>query len=203
MSGMMNRYRKCSYLILLAFILTMVLYPIPAYSQSTFSDIEGHWAQGTIEKMAEAGIISGNPDGSFKPDGQITRAEFATLVVKAFGYTGSGKVFNDTAQHWAKDYIAIASANGIVNGYSDTQFGPDDQITREQMAVMIVKAAQVQAADAAPTCKDAAAISSWARTAVATAYASGIIKGLPDGRFDPQGYATRAQAAIVIHGGLN
>lgn len=140
----------------------MVFNPIPAYSQSAFPDIQGHWAQKTIEQMAEVGIIAGNSDGTFQPDGKITRAEFATLVVKAFGYTGSGKVFNDTADHWAKDYIAIASANGIVNGYSDTQFGPDDQITREQMAVMIVKAAQVQAADAAPVCKDAAKISSWA-----------------------------------------
>lgn len=203
LQSVLRRSRMYSYLLLLAFMLIIVLFPLPAYSQGTLKDIQGHWGQETIQKMADTGIIAGNPDGTFNPDGKITRAQFATLLVKAYDLTGNGKVYQDTANHWAKDYIAIASANGIVNGYSTNKFGPDDQITREQMAVMIVKAARLDLSTATSDLTDQSQISSWASAAVATAYANGIIKGLPDGRFAPKENATRAQAAVVIKASLN
>ena len=95
------------------------------------TDINGHWAQKTIEELVATGAISGYPDGTFKPDQTITRAEFATILVKAWELdSDSGKVFADTSKHWAKDSIAIAAAHGIVQGYSDSTFGPNDNITR-------------------------------------------------------------------------
>jgi hypothetical protein len=163
------------------------------------TDISGHWAQANIEKLVAAGAISGYPDKTFKPDANISRAEFAVTLVKALKLAPkSGKVFNDTAKHWAKDSIATAQAYGIINGYSDTQFGPDDKITREQMAVMVAKAANLTAGANTKTFTDAAKVSAWAKDAVIATSSNGIINGYPDGSFKPQANATRAEAVTVI-----
>jgi len=165
----------------------------------TLKDITGHWAQADINKLVALGCISGYPDGTFKPDNTITRAEFAAMLVKAFKLENKGgKIFADTATHWAKDYIAAAAANGVVNGYDTYTFGPDDLITREQMAVMIVKAAKLTPAAGETQFADSGSISGWARDAVVTAARNGIMKGYPDNTFLPQGRATRAEAVTVI-----
>jgi hypothetical protein len=163
-------------------------------------DVAGHWALDNIHKLVAQGCISGYPDGSFKPDSTITRAEFAAVLVKAFKLEDTdGKTFTDTAAHWAKDYIAAAAANGLVNGYANGAFGPDDLITREQMAVMIVKAAKLAPAAAeAPRFADSGSISAWAKEAVATATENGIIRGYADNTVRPGGSATRAEAVTVI-----
>jgi hypothetical protein len=185
-----------------AFIMLAIVFsavPAASASAATINDIQGHWAAVTIQKMVDQGVATGMPDGSFKPDNNISRAEFATLVVKAFKLDNkSGKVFNDTSNHWAKDYITTANAYGILNGYSDTKFGPDDSITREQMAVMVVNAANLQSSGTVLSFSDSTKISNWAKDAVATASAKQLIKGFPDGSFQPQASATRAQAVVVI-----
>lgn len=163
------------------------------------TDISGHWAENNISRLAGLGAISGYPDGTFKPDGAITRAEFAAVLVKAFKLEArQGKVFSDTAGHWAGEAIATAAAHGIISGYSDTAFGPDDPVTREQMAVMIVKAAQLETVTEKPTFADSADISPWAEAAVAAAAENGIIKGYPDNAFRPAAGVTRAEAATAI-----
>lgn len=165
----------------------------------TFKDIVGHWAQDNINQLVTLGAITGYPDGTFKPDNQITRAEFATILVKAYKLQQQGgKVFGDTANHWAKGYVATAAASGIVSGYNATTFGPDDPITREQMAVMIVRAAKLQAASNGKNFDDSEQISSWAKSAVAAASANNIIGGYPDNTFKPKNNATRAEAVTVI-----
>ena len=162
-------------------------------------DIKSHWAQKTIEELVASGAVSGYLDGSFKPERGITRAEFASILVKALQLDAKGgKVFNDTANHWAKDSIAAAAASGIVNGYSDLAFGPDDPITREQMAVMIVKAAQLTEVKEGKAFADGSKVSGWAKTAVTTASANKIMGGYPDNTFRPRATATRAEAATVI-----
>ena len=165
-----------------------------------FADIQGHWAENNIVKLVDLGAISGNPDGTFRPDSNITRAQYVTMLVRAFQIENSGgKVFADTASHWAKDYIAAAVAGGIAGGYDNNTFGPDDAITREQIAVMVVKAAQLRpAADGKILFTDSDSISGWAVDAVAAAVNSGIISGYPDNTIRPQGNATRAEAVTVI-----
>jgi len=124
--------------------------------------------------------------------------------VKAFKLEGNGgKTFTDTTAHWARDYIATAATNGLVNGYPDGTFGPDDLITREQMAVMIVKAAKLAPVAEAPQFADSGSISPWAREAVATATENGIMRGYPDNTVRPGGSATRAEAVTVIINALN
>ncbi|AOY75867.1 S-layer homology domain-containing protein [Clostridium formicaceticum] len=168
-------------------------------SVETFKDVIGHWAAIHINKLLAREAIGGYPDGSFKPDASITRAEFATVLVKALGLeVKSGKLFADTENHWAKDYIATAHANGILSGYDDNTFGADDFITREQMAVMVVKAADLGNTAVQKSFIDGESISSWAKTAVDTANVNGIINGYPDDTFKPQDNATRAEAVTAI-----
>ncbi|OPY63610.1 MAG: Cellulosome-anchoring protein precursor [Pelotomaculum sp. PtaU1.Bin065] len=171
---------------------------------AAFNDIAGHWAYDNINKLVALDAVSGYPDGSFKPDNTITRAEFATALVKAFQLADNGgKTFADTAAHWAKDYVAAAAASGIVSGYDADTFGPDDLITREQMAVMIVKAAGSAPAAGESQFSDSGGISGWAADAVAAATENGIIKGYPDNTFRPQSSATRAEAVTVVVNALN
>jgi hypothetical protein len=163
------------------------------------SDISGHWAAANIEELIATGAIEGYLDGTFKPDHNITRAEFVKLLVSALKLPAkTGKLFADTDSHWAKEYIATAQANGIAGGYTETTFGPDDLITREQMAVMVINAAKLDLVTDEPSFTDKASISDWARRAVATAKKYGIIEGYPDQGFKPSASATRAEAAKVI-----
>ncbi|MEN6328387.1 MAG: S-layer homology domain-containing protein [Syntrophomonas sp.] len=178
--------------------------PNPNPAAGTLSDITGHWAEANINELIGRGAISGYSDRTFKPDNTITRAEFATVLAKAFKLEPkSGHLFNDTSGHWAKDFIATAELNGIVKGYDSSTFGPDDPITREQMAVMIVKTAKLEQVNEETRSADHASISGWAYSAVATAIKNGIMKGYIDNSVKPQGNATRAEAVTVIVNALD
>ncbi|MDD4802482.1 MAG: S-layer homology domain-containing protein [Syntrophomonas sp.] len=171
----------------------------PGPATSSLNDISNHWAAGQINKLVTRAAIKGYPDGSFKPDATITRAEFTTVVVKAFNLNNTGgKIFSDTSAHWAKDYIATATAAGIVGGYNDSTFGSNDPITREQMAAIVVKAAGLTAAATENNFSDNSSIAEWARSSVATAVNNQVIKGYPGNTFKPKGKATRAEAVTVI-----
>ena len=172
--------------------------PLPAVPVQ-LNDIGGHWAQKTIEQLIALGAISGYPDGTFAPDQGISRAEFATVLVKAFQLeTKAGKNYTDTAQHWAREYIATANAYGIVSGYDENNFGPDDSITREQMAIMIVKAAKLALEPGEQAFTDSSKISAWAADFIATAYKNQLISGYPDNTFRPDKGASRAEAVSIV-----
>ncbi|NMB34902.1 MAG: S-layer homology domain-containing protein, partial [Firmicutes bacterium] len=195
-----KRRKILSILVTAAFVFAMVFGSVPAAGANpTLSDVEGHWAQSTIQSMVDEGIVGGYPDGTFKPDDSITRAEFATLVVKAFTLeSGAGKVFDDTADHWASDVISTANHHGLVSGYSDTSFGPDDPVTREQIAVVIVNATEVDSTEDSKQFTDSNQIADWAKESVDKATAVGLIAGYPDDTFKPKANATRAEAAVLL-----
>jgi hypothetical protein len=177
--------------------------PVVQNPEDAFNDIAGHWAKNNIKKLVILGAINGYDDGTFKPDNTVTRAEFATILMKALIKSSkltlqSGKVFADTEGHWAQEYITSAASYGIVGGYDDGTFGPDDLITREQMAVMIVKAVKLAPATGTAQFADSGSISGWARDAVTAATENGVMKGYPDSTFNPQGNATRAEAVTAI-----
>jgi hypothetical protein len=162
-------------------------------------DITGHWAHDDIKKLVALGAINGYPDGSFKPDNNITRAEFTTAIVRAFQLENkNGNTFVDIEEHWAKDYITTAAAHGIVTGYEDNTFWPDEYLTREQMTAVIVRTAKLIPEDGELRFTDSDSISNWARSPLATAAKYGIINGYPDNTIRPQGHATRAEAVTVI-----
>lgn len=173
--------------------------PDPAKLACKLVDISGHWAAADINKLVTSGAITGYSNGSFKPDQNITRAEFVKILVKALKLeTKSGKLFTDTENHWAMDYISTAYTSGIISGYNDTTFGPDDFITREQVAVMIVKAAKLAEVSEDTSFTDNSAITNWARSSVAVAKKNGIIKGYSDNSFRPLDKATKAEAVTMV-----
>lgn len=162
-------------------------------------DIAGHWAKDSIAQLINAGVAGGYPDGSFQPDKTVTRAEFTVMLVKALKLESmEGPVFADTAAHWAQDSISTAAAHGFIGGYDQNTFGPDDLITREQAAVIIARAAQLEAGGEALKFTDSGRISSWALSGVAAAVSSAYLAGYPDNSFRPQGHTTRAEAAALM-----
>lgn len=172
--------------------------PEPQAPSFELKDIKGHWAEENIKELVAAGAIQGYEDSTFKPNQPITRGEFAAILGKAYHLDSQGgKSFEDTAGHWAEKAVGAAAAQGILAGYSEKRFGPDDPITREQMAVMMVKAAQLSPAQG-KAFADREAISAWAEEAVGSATAQGIMTGYEDNTFRPRAHATRAEAATVI-----
>ena len=110
------------------------------WSQSNdFTDVAADaWYNNAISTMANAGILDGYEDGSFHPNGYITRAEFATIAVRFFDLSYQGEdLFPDIDGHWAQDYINQAADAGIIEGYPDGTFGPQKQITRAEAVTMV------------------------------------------------------------------
>ena len=107
--------------------------------ENSYSDVaQGQWFNAAVSTLSKAGIISGYPDGSFRPNGSITRAEFATIAVRFFDVQYDGAhLFPDIDGHWAQDYIDQAGSAGLVNGYPDGTFGPDRSITRAEAVTLV------------------------------------------------------------------
>ena len=109
-----------------------------------FLDMAGHWAEEAVRQAVAKGMVAGYPDGTFRPDHPITRAEFTVMLVRALRLEGTGAplTFTDRDQigSWAAEAIGLAVEAGIVRGYEDGSFRPDEPITRAEMAVMIANA---------------------------------------------------------------
>ncbi|MFC3747684.1 cadherin-like beta sandwich domain-containing protein [Paenibacillus sp. GCM10012306] len=164
-----------------------------------FADIYGHWAEISIKELVSLGGLTGYPDDTFRPDNKITRAEFVTMIVKTFNLqSANGQEFADTKTHWAHDAIATAAALGIVNGYNGDVFAPNEWVTREQVAAIVVRAAQLVSTDKDINFSDSSKISAWARPALATAIDQGLVNGYTDGTVKPTGNTTRAEAATIL-----
>ncbi|MFE0555261.1 S-layer homology domain-containing protein [Paenibacillus sp. NPDC058910] len=172
---------------------------VPAEIGVTFTDVKGHWAQKNIEKLAGKGVVNGYTDGSFRPDRTISRAELAAILVHALGLTSKGnKEFADTTNHWAREAISTAYYYGIIQGYDSVTFGPDDFITREEMAQMVVQAFQLDHARTNKIFTDQDKIAAWAQEAMMIAVDHGIMKGYPNDMIKPKSHASRAEAITVI-----
>ena len=167
-----------------------------------FTDIAGHWAEESIKELSKYGVLAGYADGTFRPGFGITRAEFTKLMVSCLGYENyvveEANVYEDTADHWAKDYISIATEIGIVSGIGDNLFAPDVIITREQVAAVIYRAAEVTEEIPVSGYTDREEVSEYAKTAVDYAAQNNIMIGFEDNTFRGTEDITRAQMAIVL-----
>jgi hypothetical protein len=172
-----------------------------------FSDVPtSYWAYDAINSLSVKDIVSGYPDGTFKPDASITRAEFATMLVKALGLNTAGSTgqFTDvTTGDWCYGSVNTAVYASLTSGIGDHLFSPNDPITREQMAVMVAKALGTNAPAVDRTelnaFSDRSAVSSWAVTGMEDVVKAGILSGMHDGTLAPKAEATRAQAAAMIY----
>jgi hypothetical protein len=168
---------------------------------SHFGDVPpGFWAGAAIQTLVGRGIVSGFPDGTFRPDAPLTRAQFLKLLVLTLGLkpASAATPFTDVgASDWFAPYVAAAVQAGLARGVSANRFDPGGTVTREEMAVLLARALRLSGSSALPF-SDAAAVDGWAVAGIQAAVAAGYLSGLPGGSFDPRGPTTRAQAAKVL-----
>ena len=175
----------------------------------SFNDMTGHWAEGEVDFTAAREIFNGIGDDKFEPGDSMTRAMFVTVLWRMAGKpsvtdTSKVKSFTDVDDSsWYAQAVSWASANGIVNGISDTAFAPDDLVTREQMCALLSRFLDYEQIKLNPTNEaasftDNAQISSWAADDVKFCQQAGLITGYPDGSFNPKGKASRAENAAVF-----
>ncbi|ADG07760.1 S-layer homology domain-containing protein [Kyrpidia tusciae] len=179
---------------LVAMLPTMAFAAVP-------SDISGHWAEPQIADWVNKGLIKGYPDGTFKPDNNISRAEFMALVNGAFGFSAKSDISyidvpNDA---WFYDVVAEAKAAGYINGYDDGTMRPNSPITRAEAAAIIMQVKKLTADPAAADkFTDGAAIPAWSKGAIGAVAGAQIMNGYPDGTFRPDSPITRAEAVVAL-----
>ncbi|WP_202079043.1 S-layer homology domain-containing protein [Caldalkalibacillus salinus] len=191
--------------LILLLILTLVLsVPTPVFSAS---DIKGHWAESTINAMVEKGHISGYPNGLFKPNASISRAEFAVVISSILGLDeekDKTALTDVSTDHWATGAINAAVDAGIITGYEDGTFKPNADISRAEMATMAVRALMLEEGlENVPSAEshfsDEDRIPEWAKRYVSYASSEGLISGYSDGSFSPNSGATRAEAVVILN----
>lgn len=170
-------------------------------SDIPFNDMKNHWAKNDVAAMFKAGIVSGVSETRFDPDRNITRAEFAAIIARAIKLPEKKADFKDINGEWFENSVGACADAGIISGY-DGLFRPNDNITRQEMAVIIVNAYSYLKKDAAvggiDSFTDKSEIADWAREAVDIASSVGLISGMGDGTFAPNANATRAQATSLV-----
>ncbi|QQZ63618.1 chitobiase/beta-hexosaminidase C-terminal domain-containing protein [Paenibacillus sonchi] len=176
-----------------------------------FKDVAGHWAKDIVNNMGSRMIIDGTGNGLFNPDAEITRAEFAAVIVRGLGLKldSSAASFADVkAEAWYSSAVQTAYAYHLVNGFEDGTFRPADKITREQAMAIIAKAMKLtslqdklpvqSSAELLSPFKDASKVSQWAQSSAADSIEAGIVSGRSASELAPQAYITRAEVAAIV-----
>ena len=177
-----------------------------AYGTVEFQDVAAHWAEKEIHVLAARKVVNGVTAEEFNPQANVTRAEFAAMLVRAlYGEPAEAENrFSDiTNGDWYANAVNAAAHMGIVTGF-DGVFAPNSYLTREEMTVMIVRV--IESVDSGAELKSASLpfadngqINDWARKSVEIAVGLGLVKGIDDELFAPAGHTTRAQTAVVIY----
>ena len=174
-------------------------------SSDLFSDVPStHWAYSFIKEMKDLGIVNGVSNTEFAPDANITRAEFAKMVAQAFGLkaTATESVFTDcTASDWYTPFVIAGTEAGILKGISDTEFGANQQITRQDICTVlgrILDAENTMSAAADSSFTDIDQVADYAVAAVKAFVAAGVVNGYEDGTFRPTANATRAEVSKIL-----
>ena len=203
----MNRKHVFLISVFITLLLAALTFPACARAASSFSDVRaGDWYYDAVQYVDMNGLMRGESAARFVPDGSVTRGMIVTAIYRM---EGSPKItaacpFRDVAAGmWYKDGITWAAANDIVTGYTAATFGPDDLISREQLAAICYRYAVYKGYDVSERADlsyyyDAKTISSWAKDAFAWCGAVGLINGTGSLLLEPGGRSTRAQAAAIL-----
>ncbi len=177
------------------------------YPSTPFTDDKDHWGQKYIAWAYAMGYIAGTSATTVSPDAKISRGQVATILYRmegspAVGVSSFTDLTSSTSQYY-KDGIAWAESTKVVSGIGGGKFGPDQNVTREQLACMLYNYAKYKGKNTSTTddmtqFSDASQVSSWAGTAVSWAVGSGIISGKTGGILDPGGTASRAEAMVML-----
>ncbi|MCI3924732.1 Ig-like domain repeat protein [Paenibacillus sp. TRM 82003] len=176
----------------------------PSAESVVFTDTQSHWGEDTIHRATAYGVVNGYPDGSFRPDHPITRAEFLVMLAGAVQMQGTGDSpmeFQDDAKigAWARSAVYASQQAGIVTGYGDGTFRPEAPITRVEMAMMVARTLGMRVDSVTPTdFSDDSLIPQWAKGAAAAVREARMITGRSNNNFEPYADATRAEAATIL-----
>ncbi|NJO44025.1 MAG: S-layer homology domain-containing protein [Cyanobacteria bacterium CRU_2_1] len=190
---------------------TPLVVVLPAQAQTTFSDVSSdYWANRFIQELASRGVISGFPDGTFRPNDPVTRAQFAAMVRQAFRHSAirDSVSFTDvSSDYWAAAAIREAYTTGFLTGYPDGDFRPDENIPRAQVLVSLSNGlgygANGSVDEVLRSYSDANAIPDWARSSIAAATEAQIVVNYPNVQtLSPNRPATRAEVAAFIYQSL-
>jgi len=180
------------------------------YTDTLFNDIDHHWARNDINYLGGKGIVKSPADMKFRPNDPITRAELAEILANALELKedNTSLAFTDvSADSKYHDAIAAVISQGLMTGYSETRFAPDDKLSREQLAATILRSLKLKsgvvisdsvADQILKKFGDKDTISSWAKQSAALAVSRGMMKGTDENTFSPKKELTRAEAASVI-----
>lgn len=190
---------------LLAVVMVFGMFTVVASAKdAAFSDISGHWAEDIINDWAEHKVVNGYPDGTFKPDNYITRAEFAQVVKNLLALEKKAdKDFSDVAKDaWYYDAIMCVAKAGIMNGDGNGKFRPDDFITREEALLAYARIVIGVGEDEMPAdlsmFPDGNEVSDWAKDRISSLVREGIILGSDDGKLHPKDNITRAELLAML-----
>ncbi len=177
----------------------------------TFADMENHWAQADVNDMGSRMVITGTGENTYEPNRNMTRAEFAAVMVRALGLTAGEGItdFTDIDQDaWYSGYVETAVSYGILQGYDNGTFAPNATITREQAMTIVARAMTLTGVETTVADADSDAllqaytdqnsIAAYAKTAIATCLQAGIVNGSTDTTLSPKGSVTRAQVAVMV-----
>ena len=174
----------------------------------SFRDVtRGHWAFASVERAAELGLVTGYSDGTFRPDTPVTRAQFVLMLWRMCGKPAAAKAasFADASADWYQDALSWDVEKGYVNGLSDTRFGPDAPITRQQAMAILFRLNGGQSGTELTltgiyeqTFADSTTIASWAKDATWWAVYHELVSGVGGSRIAPEANASRAQIAAIL-----
>ncbi len=188
---------------LLTTCLLLLLFLVQPVSASFLPDIIDHWAEDKVRQLVDLGAITGYPDGTFKPENTITRAEFSAVICRALELEEmKGETFQDVEGHWGEGWIESLVSEGIIDSnIYGTSYQPDEPITRQEIALMTVNALDSNNTGedlAQMPFEDLEKIGETFYQHVARSYSKGIVTGYPDNTFKPEGTATRAEATVMV-----
>jgi len=183
--------------------MTTTAYIITFVGGHPFTDLPpDHWASDYVQYLVAQGAVSGYSDGSFRPNDNVTRAQFAKMLVGALGWqmaVPASPSFRDVpANYWAYNYIETAVSHGVISGYTDGTFRPNSTVTRAQVAKMIVAARGWYFNQGFGNTFTDIPQTDWTYTYADTVSAAGVMSGYSDGSFRPYTSATRAQIAKIL-----
>ncbi|MGL5509464.1 MAG: S-layer homology domain-containing protein, partial [Microcoleaceae cyanobacterium] len=180
--------------------------PTPGTSPGTLNDVVGHWAEAFIRGLVNFGVVKGFPDGTFRPNNKLTRAEYAALLAGAFDVAPKRDAvkFKDVPDNfWGKSAIEIINRGGFMSGYPDGTFRPNQNLTREQTLVSLVNGLQLTGSGGTNILTvygDRAQISSYATNGAAIATEKKLVVNYPNkDRLEPARDITRAEVSAIVY----
>lgn len=195
---MMKRTKKVVSLVMLTGMLSFSM--MGSALAAPAKDTQGHWAEETIQDWVQKGWIEGYSDGSVKPDRTISRIELVVLVNKAFQFEGKSTIhFTDVSeQDWFYNDLQKASAAGYILGYEDGSFKPNQQISRQEIAVIISRILKLSYSSSADAFSDTKISPDWSKGSIGAVIDAKIISGYENAIFGPERNATRAETVVIL-----